>query len=79
MTSLMKEINVIFPFIYHHQGLSSRSGRIISHVLQLYTISSSLLKPSTLQLNIITFASISSLSQIQMDSSKLIIAHQMIR
>jgi hypothetical protein len=57
MTNLIKEINVIFLFTYRHQGLSSRLAKIISHVLQLHKIPSSLLEPSTLQINIITFAS----------------------
>jgi hypothetical protein len=81
MTGLMKEINVIFPLSCHHQCLLSRSEKTISHALALrwHRIPSSLLEQNTLRSSIITFASMLSLSQIQLDFLILIIAQQMIR
>ncbi len=58
MTNLMKEINVIFPlYLPLPRFVIKVSEKIISHALRWLTIPNSLLKPSTLQSNIIIFAS----------------------
>ena len=74
-----RKLTWFFPFSCHHQGLLSRSEKTISHALRWHRIPSSLLEQNTLQSSIITFTSMLSLSQIQMDFSILIIAQQMIR
>lgn len=77
VTNLMEEINVIL-FTYQFHGLLSRSMKIISHVLQwqIMIMWNSLLRLNTMQLGIIIFASMWSLSQILRGLSKSIIFPQ---
>jgi hypothetical protein len=79
LATLIREMNEILHYTYPLQNSSSKFLRTINLALQWLKILNLLCGPNTLQLNTITFGSMSSLKQIQMGSFSLSTVLQMIR